>query len=212
MCATLGPIRDSSFFAQALGYCLELFWGRYGGDWEATYTRWSTTLGIPDLDKNSWADSCPKSPGFDELGNYMTYSSPVCFAALGHFTVQQALRAHEVASELNPVMYGWGQYAAAQQNAEAAQPPQLHWTQSPSLETSDGASCRASLGITWLGCVVVILCTRACHIARSNCFSVQSADSYVFRQRVRLIPLFAGTTCVHDGIASNELLSYSKAA
>jgi hypothetical protein len=106
-------IRGSRFFTKATDYCLEVFWGRYRGDWDATYQRWSTTLGIPDLDRNAWADSCRRNPGFDELGNYMTYNAPVCFAALGHFTVEQAQRAHYITSEVNPVMYAWGQYFAA---------------------------------------------------------------------------------------------------
>ncbi len=38
--------------------------------------RWSTQLGIPEEDRNAWADSCPTLAGYDELGNYMTYSSP----------------------------------------------------------------------------------------------------------------------------------------
>lgn len=91
---------------------MELFWGQYGGDWEATYDRWSRTLGIPETDMNAWADSCPGKPGYDELGNYMTYSTPVCFAALGHLTAAQAQRLHYVTSELNPVLYAWGQYYA----------------------------------------------------------------------------------------------------
>ncbi len=94
-------------------YCLELFWGRDGGDWEKVYERWSTTLGIPDLDKNAWADSCPNSPGYDELGNWMTYNAPVCSAALGHLTVGQAQHAHYQTSEYNPVQYAWAQYYAA---------------------------------------------------------------------------------------------------
>ena len=65
---------------------METFWGVYGGDWDATYTRWSSSLGIPEGDMNSWADSCPTQAGYDELGNYMTYNTPVCFPALGHFT------------------------------------------------------------------------------------------------------------------------------
>jgi hypothetical protein len=100
---------------------LELFWGKYGGDWEAAYQRLSLNLGIPDTDMNAWADSCPGQPGYDELGNYMTYNVAVCFAALGHFTAGQAQRAHYMTSELNPVLYTWGQYYA--QNA--APPPPL---------------------------------------------------------------------------------------
>ncbi|EFJ45786.1 hypothetical protein VOLCADRAFT_93860 [Volvox carteri f. nagariensis] len=108
-------------YPAAVSYCVELFWGKYGGDWDATYVRWSSTLGIPDTDKNAWADSCPGKPGYDELGNYMTYNTPVCFAALGHFTPAQVQRAHYVTAELNPVLYAWGQYYA--QNAAAPPPP-----------------------------------------------------------------------------------------
>ncbi|GIM14792.1 hypothetical protein Vretimale_17674 [Volvox reticuliferus] len=123
---TKGPIVDSSFiFPRATAYCLELFWGQYGGDWTATYDRWSSTLGIPDQDINAWADSCPKSPGYDELGNYMTYNTPVCFAALGHFTKEQAQRAHYMTAELNPVMYGWGQYYASRQASAPATYPAM---------------------------------------------------------------------------------------
>lgn len=111
---------DESLFSQHLvSYCMDVFWNRYGGDWDATYERCSTTLGIPELDKNAWADSCPRNPGYDELANFMGYGAPVCFAALGHFTAEQAQRAHYLLSELNPVMYAWGQYYAAQ----AAPPP-----------------------------------------------------------------------------------------
>lgn len=43
---------------------MELFWGTYGGDWEATFTRWATQpLGVPAGDMNAWADSCPNNPG-----------------------------------------------------------------------------------------------------------------------------------------------------
>ncbi|GLI65837.1 hypothetical protein VaNZ11_009467 [Volvox africanus] len=119
---TLGAISaSSSILITARAYCMELFWGQYGGDWDATYIRWSSTLGIPDTDMNAWADSCPGNPGYDELGNYMTYNTAVCYAALGHFTEGQAQRAHYVTSELNPVLYAWGQYYA--QNA-APPPPQ----------------------------------------------------------------------------------------
>ncbi|GIL49175.1 hypothetical protein Vafri_5648 [Volvox africanus] len=119
--ASLYPISSSRFFSTAQAYCLELFWGQYGGDWDATYIRWSTTLGIPDTDMNAWADSCPALAGYDELGNYMTYNTPVCFAALGHLTPAQVQRAMLITSELNPVLYAWGQYYA--QNA-APPPPQ----------------------------------------------------------------------------------------
>ncbi|GIL49156.1 hypothetical protein Vafri_5633 [Volvox africanus] len=116
---SFGAVGTSSFYATAVPYCMELFWGQYGGDWDATYIRWSSTLGIPDTDMNAWADSCPGNPGYDELGNYMTYNTPVCFAALGHFTVAQVQRAHYMTSELNPVLYAWGQYYAR----NAAPPP-----------------------------------------------------------------------------------------
>ncbi|EFJ45784.1 hypothetical protein VOLCADRAFT_93857 [Volvox carteri f. nagariensis] len=119
--ASLRPISSSNFFATAQAYCMELFWGQYGGDWDAAYVRWSSTLGIPESDMNAWADSCPALPGYDELGNYMTYNTPVCFAALGHFTPAQVQRAMLMTSEVNPLLYAWGQYYA--QNA-APPPPQ----------------------------------------------------------------------------------------
>lgn len=71
-------------------------------------------VGIPQDDMQSWADSCPSSPGFDELGNYLTYNTPVCFAAVGHMTAGQIGRAHYVTSELNPVLYAWGQVGGRQ--------------------------------------------------------------------------------------------------
>ncbi|GFR51618.1 hypothetical protein Agub_g14044 [Astrephomene gubernaculifera] len=119
--STYGAASTSSFISTAQAYCMELFWGQYAGDWDAAYTRWSTNLGIPVADMNAWADTCPTLAGYDELGNYMTYNTPVCFAALGHFTAGQAQRAHFVTSELNPVLYAWGQYYA--QNA--APPPPM---------------------------------------------------------------------------------------
>ncbi len=51
--------------------------------------RWSTNLGIPEEDMQAWGDTCPNYPGYDELGNFMTYSYTVCRAALGHFTPGQ---------------------------------------------------------------------------------------------------------------------------
>ncbi|GFR53081.1 hypothetical protein Agub_g15789, partial [Astrephomene gubernaculifera] len=116
---TYGAASSSRFAATATAYCMELFWGRYGGDWEAAYSRWSSTLGIPEADMNAWADTCPTRAGYDELGNYMTYNTPVCFAALGHFTPAQVERVHHVSYELNPVLYSWAQYYAQ----TAAPPP-----------------------------------------------------------------------------------------
>jgi hypothetical protein len=73
----------------------------------------SPGAGIPEDDKNSWADSCPTKAGYDELGNYMTYNTAICFAAVGHITRGQAERMHYVTSEENPVLYVWGQYYAS---------------------------------------------------------------------------------------------------
>ena len=81
--------------------------------------------GVPVDDMNSWADSCPTKAGYDELGNYMTYNSAICFAAVGHLTRGQAERMHYVTSERNPVMYAWGQYYAM------AMPPQPPAATSP---------------------------------------------------------------------------------
>ncbi len=73
---------------------------------------------------NAWADTCPNRPGYDELGNYMTYNTAVCFAGLGHLTRGQVERAHLVTAELNPVLYAWGQYyAATAAPAPPASPP-----------------------------------------------------------------------------------------
>ncbi|GIL80393.1 hypothetical protein Vretifemale_9532, partial [Volvox reticuliferus] len=146
---TLGTIGSSSFAATATAYCMELFWGQYGGDWDATYTRWSSTLGIPVTDMNAWADSCPGNPGYDELGNYMTYNTPVCFAALGHFTAGQAQRAHYITSELNPILYAWGQYYAAaaaaattQLSVGSASPPDVY--DNNCTTTRRGCPCKSS--------------------------------------------------------------------
>ncbi|GIM14783.1 hypothetical protein Vretimale_17592 [Volvox reticuliferus] len=132
---------------KAMAYCMNVFWGLYGGDWEATYDRWSV-LGIPDLDKNAWADSCPDLPGYDELGNFMTYNTPVCFAALGHFTHGQVQHAHYVTSSYNRVMYAWGQYYAAQ----AAYPPMQAMPPAPNVldtlckVTTTHCPCKSSWG------------------------------------------------------------------
>ncbi|GIL49093.1 hypothetical protein Vafri_5545 [Volvox africanus] len=142
---TLGTIGSSNFAATATAYCMELFWGQYGGDWDATYIRWSSTLGIPDTDMNAWADSCPGKPGYDELGNYMTYNTPVCFAALGHFTEGQVQRAHYVTSELNPVLYAWGQYyaaMAAQVPVGSGSPPDAY--DNSCTTTRRGCPCKSS--------------------------------------------------------------------
>ena len=62
---------------------------------------------------NAWADSCPGAPGYDELGNYMTYNTAACYAVVGHLTRGQIERMHYITSEVNPVLYAWGQYYAA---------------------------------------------------------------------------------------------------
>lgn len=62
--------------AQAVQYDLANDWGRI-------YAAWRTTLGIPAGDQRSFAKSCPGRPGQDELGNYVTYSYDVCYAAFG---------------------------------------------------------------------------------------------------------------------------------
>ena len=77
--------------------------------------------GVPEDDMNSWADSCPTRAGYDELGNYMTYNTGVCFAALGHMTRGQIERMHDLTSQVNPVLYTWGQYYAS----TAAPPPPI---------------------------------------------------------------------------------------
>ncbi|EFJ40126.1 hypothetical protein VOLCADRAFT_100136 [Volvox carteri f. nagariensis] len=108
-----GPVSSSSYYSTALSYCMELFWGRDGGNWDVAFQRLSSgPLGIPEADMNAWADSCPTRAGYDELGNYMTYNTAVCYAALGHLTAAQAQRAHYVTAEMNPVLYAWGQYYA----------------------------------------------------------------------------------------------------
>ncbi|GLC70166.1 hypothetical protein PLESTF_000933000 [Pleodorina starrii] len=142
---TLGAVGSSSFAAAATSYCMALFWGQYGGDWEATYSRWATTLGVPEADMNAWADTCPTNAGYDELGNYMTYSTPVCFAALGHFTPGQVQRAHYVTSEVNPVLYAWGQYYARNSPPPppAASPPPEAYNDTCKV-TRGGCACKAA--------------------------------------------------------------------
>ncbi|KXZ45549.1 hypothetical protein GPECTOR_53g135 [Gonium pectorale] len=154
--ASLGPITSSNFFSTAQSYCMTLFWGTYDGDWDAAYQRWSVILGIPAADMNAWADTCPTLAGYDELGNYMTYNTAVCFAGLGHFTPSQAQRAHYMTAELNPVLYAWGQYYA--QNGmpppPAASPPPEVYT-NICKATRNNCACKSSWtsgGITYSFC------------------------------------------------------------
>ncbi|KXZ43414.1 hypothetical protein GPECTOR_91g568 [Gonium pectorale] len=145
---TSGPVSDLSFAYTSIGFCLDLFWGRDGGDFTNVFRRWSTALGIPEEDKNAWADSCPRNAGYDELGNYMTYNVDVCYSVLGHFTPGQAQRAHYVTAAVNPLLYAWAQYYAqrsAPPPAAAARPP------APVLDgwdvckvTRNGCACKAS--------------------------------------------------------------------
>ncbi|KAG2488409.1 hypothetical protein HYH03_013093 [Edaphochlamys debaryana] len=142
---TLGSAASSSFMSTSTQYCIELFFAVYGGDWDATYARWSGSLGVPDSDKNAWADSCPTKAGYDELGNYMTYNTAVCFPAVGHFSEGQAERAHLVTSEMNPVVYAWGQYYAQNSPSPppAASPPPEAFNNF-CRTTSKGCACKAS--------------------------------------------------------------------
>ncbi|GIM08057.1 hypothetical protein Vretimale_12148, partial [Volvox reticuliferus] len=131
--STFGPATYySSIYSTAMSYCLEVFWTKYGGNWDRVYEALSTRLEVPEADMNAWADSCPGKPGYDELGNYMTYNTPVCFAALGHLTPGQAQRAHYFTSELNPILYTWAQYYAA-----TAPPPPLQSYSPPPSSSID---------------------------------------------------------------------------
>ncbi|GLI64573.1 hypothetical protein VaNZ11_007894 [Volvox africanus] len=136
------------FLRLAMDYCMDVFWRMYGGDWETVYERWSV-LGIPDLDKNAWADSCPDLPGYDELGNFMTYNTPVCFPALGHFTRGQAQYAHYVTSTYNRVMYAWGQYYAAQASYSPPQamPPAPKMYDLMCKATKTSCPCKSSWSV-----------------------------------------------------------------
>ncbi|KAG2501034.1 hypothetical protein HYH03_000853 [Edaphochlamys debaryana] len=150
--AAFGDVDHSSFRATAMSYCMEIFWKKYAGDWPGTYDRWSKALEIPLEDRNSWADSCPNNPGYDEIGNYLTYNTAVCFAALGHLTREQAERAHLVTAELNPVLYAWGQhYAQNSQNLPQRQWPDLTETAPnvcrmtyKSRASPSGCACKSS--------------------------------------------------------------------
>ena len=41
---------SSSFRTRSVNWCLELFFGKYSGDWDVIYQRWSTQLGEPSMD------------------------------------------------------------------------------------------------------------------------------------------------------------------
>ncbi|KAG2501007.1 hypothetical protein HYH03_000828 [Edaphochlamys debaryana] len=76
------------------------------GDWGASASAASAraaAAGFAD-DQLSRFDSCPQRPGFDQLGNYMTYSWPVCLAALGHVTPDQVALMHAMTAHVNPDM------------------------------------------------------------------------------------------------------------
>ncbi|GIM14457.1 hypothetical protein Vretimale_17406 [Volvox reticuliferus] len=134
-----GPIYGtSSIYAAVVSYCLDIFWSEYGGSWNRIYEASSKRLGIPEADINAWADSCPKKPGYDELGNYMTYTAPVCLVSIGHLTPGQVQRAHYVTAEMNPILYAWGQYYAA---VATPPPPQATPPPDPSLNI-----CKVSAG------------------------------------------------------------------
>ncbi|KAG2444050.1 hypothetical protein HYH02_009247 [Chlamydomonas schloesseri] len=155
----LGSAYSSNFYSTAVAYCMERFWETYGGDWEATYARWSGGLGTPQADMNAWADSCPTKAGYDLLGNYMTYNTPVCFAALGHFTRGQAEMAHYVTAELNPIIYAWGQYYAAVSPSPPPQsPPPPEARIDPCNVTQRSCACKQSwdfYGDTYSSCSVL---------------------------------------------------------
>ncbi|KAG2426665.1 hypothetical protein HXX76_012976 [Chlamydomonas incerta] len=145
----LGSASSSSFYAAAIAYCMELFWQTYGGDWDATYTRWSSTLGVPEGDMNAWADSCPTQAGYDLLGNYMTYNTPVCYAALGHLTRGQVEQAHYVSAEVNPLLYAWGQYYAATSPSPPPQPAPPPEAVIDACKVTRRSACACKESWTW---------------------------------------------------------------
>ncbi|KAG2497542.1 hypothetical protein HYH03_004289 [Edaphochlamys debaryana] len=143
--ASLGAASTSSLSVTAEYYCKELFWIKYGGDWNAIYQRLSSRLGTPVEDMNAWADSCPGLPGYDSLGNYMTYDAPVCIAALGHFTRGQVELVHQSTSVLNPVLYAWGQYYEThREGLPSLLDPEPEPSVDPCKVTEDGCACKAS--------------------------------------------------------------------
>ncbi|GIL48982.1 hypothetical protein Vafri_5481 [Volvox africanus] len=119
----LGPMYStSSIYSTLISYCLDIFGSEYGGSWNRVYEAASTRQGIPEADMNAWADSCPKKPGYDELGNYMTYTPAVCLDTIGHLTPGQVQRAHYITAEINPILYAWGQYYATMVAPPSPQP------------------------------------------------------------------------------------------
>ncbi|KAG2485236.1 hypothetical protein HYH03_016022 [Edaphochlamys debaryana] len=142
--ATWGSAISSSFATTAYYYCKDLFWIKYGGDWNATYQRLSTRLGTPVEDMNAWADSCPGLPGYDSLGNHMTYDNSVCTSTLGHFTRGQVEQAHQFAAVTNPVRYAWGQYYATHRDGlPSLLDPEPEPSVDPCKTTLSGCACKA---------------------------------------------------------------------
>eukprot|EP00198_Chlamydomonas_reinhardtii_P011351 XP_001700688.1 predicted protein [Chlamydomonas reinhardtii] len=87
--------------------------------WSLNAYKASVRLGIPPGDQTPGFDSCPDRPGSDETANYITYSYPICYVSLGHFTSSQVATLHRICADANPTLYQWAQYYAINPPAAA---------------------------------------------------------------------------------------------
>ncbi|KAG2453446.1 hypothetical protein HYH02_001667 [Chlamydomonas schloesseri] len=126
-----GPVWGQPWAMSAYLACMQAVQHDLANDWGRIYAAWRTTLGIPAGDQRSFAKSCPGRPGQDELGNFVTYSYDVCYAAYGHVTQQQVRSMHAFTAAANPSMYAWAQHYAANPPPEAQQTAAAVVTASP---------------------------------------------------------------------------------
>ena len=77
------------------------------GNWDTANRLASTRTSTPANDQNPKFDSCPNSPGPDEIANYMTYTYDHCLVAMGHMTTGQIAAMHKITSGINPTLYQW---------------------------------------------------------------------------------------------------------
>ncbi|KAG2428380.1 hypothetical protein HYH02_014396 [Chlamydomonas schloesseri] len=121
--STSGPVWSMPWSVSAYKGCMDAWVHVSGASFDKADQQAAVRLGIPAGDQVPRFDSCPERPGSDETANYVTYSYPLCYLSLGHFTSSQVATMHKISADVNPTLYQWAQYYARNPPAAAAFPP-----------------------------------------------------------------------------------------
>ncbi|GLC64630.1 hypothetical protein PLESTF_000186700 [Pleodorina starrii] len=140
-----GPSYSQRFASAARTYCYDVFNNAMSSNWDTVMDNWRNALGIPAADSTHGFDSCTTQPGYDELGNYISYTHDVCVVAMGHVTYGQSRYMHLFGELAQRRLYTWAQYfAALAPQAFKVAPRSAERAAETCAITRGGCRCRAS--------------------------------------------------------------------